>query len=393
MNNLLKCLLVFCLFLVPKISFSKTFIKLENQKALKSFLIKYPNSKLIHKSLLWVLVKEPLAEFQLTNVSRIEKEKNYRISNAKTPLNPKLWGMEREKVSEVWNRGLTGEGIVVAVVDTGVNYEHLGLSKNIWVNALEKNGKPGVDDDGNGFTDDVYGWDFYNYDNNPADDHSHGSHVAGTVAGYDKSINFYGVAKNAKIMSIKSHNKSGNGTEEAVVRSILYAADNGADVINCSWGGAPEAGERSELLLDAINYANEKGAVVVAAAGNESSDNDVTASYPANYQTDNLISVASIFKNGKLSYFSNYGANTVHIAAPGSNIYSVRYTGGYTHMSGTSMAAPFISGAAALIAEKLSREGLAKRPLDIREVMINEGKHTPELGNTTIGGEINLDGL
>jgi thermitase len=263
-------------------------------------------------------------------------------------IDSKLWGVTQIGAEKIWpsNRG---EGVLVAVVDTGVDRNHPALETQVARNSVEEMGEAGIDDDGNGFVDDIFGWDFEKGDNNTLDDQGHGSHVAGTIAGNLLEKNFCGVAPSAQILAVKTHSRTGESREDAVVKGILYAADRGAKVINCSWGGAPEAPDYSQVLFDAIEYANNKGALLVAAAGNDGSNNDTRPTYPANYELPNILTVAATTQGGKLAFLSNYGASTVKIAAPGQGIYSVRNQGGYVSQSGTSMAAPHAAGAAALV--------------------------------------------
>ena len=340
------------------------FLKFGSETSILSYLDQNPSAERVHKNLMWV--KTSSLDLNLSPaVVEVEKDRTYHVGpmilDAYDQPQKALWGIKRVAAPQAWAKGIDGSGVVVAVVDTGVNYNHPAISDNMWVNEAERNGKPGVDDDGNGFVDDIFGYNFVGNKAEPKDDMMHGSHVAGTIAGLNAKDSFYGVAPNARIMAVKSHSSKGEGTEESVVKGILYAADNGAKIINCSWGGAPEAEKESKVLFDAIVYAGSKGAVVIASAGNDSTNIDLEPSYPASYQTDNLIAVASTNSDDSLSYFSNYGKKTTHVAAPGSNIFSINYRGGYTQSSGTSMASPHVSGVAALILQNL-RNSLGREP-------------------------------
>jgi subtilisin family serine protease len=232
--------------------------------------------------------------------------------------------------------------VIVAIVDTGVQVDHPDLKNNIWVNTAEQGGKPGVDDDGNGYVDDVYGWDFRNNRPNAIDDNEHGTHCAGIIGAEMNGKGTVGVSPLVKIMPLKFLGADGSGDTATAIAAINYAVDNGAKVISNSWGG----GGRSQLLEEAITRAVAKGVLVVAAAGNSASNNDSVASYPANYP--GVISVASTDRNDALSSFSNYGSATTRIAAPGSDIYSTVIGSSYAYLSGTSMATPQVSGALAL---------------------------------------------
>ncbi|MCB8753135.1 S8 family serine peptidase [Planktothrix agardhii 1810] len=231
------------------------------------------------------------------------------------------------------------------MIDTGVDYDHPDLSANIWTNPGEIAGD-GIDNDSNGYIDDVRGWDFAYNDNNPMDVHGHGTHVAGTIAGKgNNGVGVTGVAWNAKIMPLKFLNDSGSGSLSNAILAINYATAKGVKLTNNSWGG----GGYTQALYDAINTAGQQGALFIAAAGNSSQNTDTTPAYPASYDLANIISVASTTRTDGLSWFSNYGATTVDLGAPGSDIYSAWPNSTYNTISGTSMASPHVTGAAALL--------------------------------------------
>lgn len=244
-----------------------------------------------------------------------------------------------------WTITKGSSDLIVAVIDTGVDYTHPDLAANIWVNEAEKNGIAGVDDDGNGYVDDVYGYDFAGKDADPMDGHGHGTHCAGNIGAVHNDSGIAGMMANVKIMSIKFLSDRGSGTTEDAILAVDYATRNGAKIMSNSWGG----GEYSEALKEAIQAASDAGIVFVAAAGNESANNDKRATYPANYEVDNVITVGAMEGKGKRSSFSNYGATKVHVFAPGSNIYSTVRGGRYQNMSGTSMATPLVSGGIGLL--------------------------------------------
>ena len=251
---------------------------------------------------------------------------------------------------EAWDITTGSRNVVVGIIDTGIDYTHPDLAANMWRNPGEIAGN-GIDDDGNGFVDDVYGWDFVNNDSDPMDDHGHGTHVAGTIAAVgDNATGTAGVAWSAQLMALKFLSGTGSGSLYDAVRAINYATmmrtRYGVNVLvtNNSWGG----GGYNQSLRDAIAAHGQAGILFVAAAGNNSSNNDTTPSYPAGYNLDNVLSVAATDNRDQLASFSNYGANTVHLAAPGVSILSARAGGGYQYMSGTSMATPHVTGAAVL---------------------------------------------
>ena len=272
------------------------------------------------------------------------------VSVAQTPNDPRLseqWALSKIGATQGWNSTAGTGQTIVAVIDTGVDFTHPDLAANIWINRGEiaANGR---DDDGNGYTDDVRGYDFSGNDANPMDETGHGTHVAGIVGAVgNNGAGVSGVNGRAKIMALRFMDADGNGFTSDAVRAIDYAIRNGAKILNNSWGGMTP----DPTLAAAIERARAAGVIVVVAAGNETANNDTTASYPAAYarQSNNVVAVASTDANDRLSYFSNYGSQTVKIAAPGESILSTALGGGYTTKSGTSMATPIISGALALL--------------------------------------------
>jgi subtilisin family serine protease len=250
---------------------------------------------------------------------------------------------------EAWAKQTGNRSVLVAVIDTGVDYNHEDLQANMWRNPGESGGgkeNNGIDDDGNGFRDDYRGWNFVLNSNDPFDDNDHGTHVSGTLGAVGNNAKgVVGVNWEVTIMPLKFLNRDGSGTSADAAEAIIYAANMGAAISSNSWGG----GEDSQAIEDAIRYANTKGMLFVAAAGNESSNNDAVDSYPANYNIPNVISVASNDQNDNLSSFSNYGRTKVHLSAPGSSILSCRPNNLYQSLSGTSMATPHVAGAAALV--------------------------------------------
>jgi subtilisin family serine protease len=250
---------------------------------------------------------------------------------------------------EAWDRETGSSKIIVGVVDTGVDYTHRDLQGNIWINEIELNGDEGVDDDGNGYIDDIYGYDFINNDSDPKDDHGHGTHCSGTIAAKgNNGLDITGVCWDARIMGLKFLSSSGRGPTSDAVEAFYYAVNNGADVLSNSWRG----GGYSQSMEDAINYAYSQGVLVVASAGNKGT---TSTQYPAFYE--HVIAVAATNSNDDKAPFSTYG-DWVEIAAPGVDILSLRASGtsmgtvynSYTTIaSGTSMACPHVSGACALL--------------------------------------------
>ncbi|MEH2052392.1 S8 family peptidase [Nostoc sp.] len=253
------------------------------------------------------------------------------------------WGADLVKAPEVWAHGYTGKGVVVAVLDTGVDYNHEDLSNNIWTNSKEIPGN-GIDDDGNGYVDDSSGWNFSDNNNNILDKNGHGTHVSGTIAGENNNYGVTGIAYDAKIMPVKVLNDSGSGSYTSIAKGIHYAVDNGANVINLSLGG----GSSNRTLESAINYASSKGVIVVMAAGN---DGDSSPGYPARYAYKSGIAVGAVDRNNNMPDFSNRsGTNEIsYVTAPGVKVYSSVPNNQYATYSGTSMATPHVAGIVALM--------------------------------------------
>jgi|GEM_PF-1187221 len=258
-----------------------------------------------------------------------------------TPNNPgyaQQWGMAAIDAPAAWAVTTGTPATIVAVLDTGIDLSNPAFLGRIWVNP-DTSGR-------DGYKYAFYGWNFIAGNNNVSDDNGHGTHVTGILAAAGNTgVGIAGVNWNTRIMPLKVLDSKGDGSTDAAVSAVYYAVNHGAKVINASWGGDGY----SQAMLDALNYANSKGVVFVTAAGNEASNNDVTTTYPASYRTPNELVVAAVDKSGKLANYSNWGAKTVDLAAPGTDIYST-VPGGFDTYSGTSMATPFVSGSVALLA-------------------------------------------
>jgi subtilisin family serine protease len=275
-----------------------------------------------------------------------------------------MWGLSNTGASggtanvdvdapEAWTVTEGRSDVVVVVMDTGVSQTHLDLKSRLWENPREVPNN-NIDDDKNGFIDDWRGWDFIDNDNLPSDGHMHGTHVAGTIAA-EKNNNrgVVGVAPGVSVVSMRVLNSQGAGDSAGVMKAMQYAIalrKSGVNirVINLSLGGGDSSDSFKQTLVDL----DRAGILVVAAAGNETNNNDAKPTYPANYDVPNVVSVAAVDSKGLLASFSNYGAKSVDLAAPGVSIWSTFPFGFYFFLDGTSMAAPHVSGVAALVFSK-----------------------------------------
>jgi subtilisin family serine protease len=289
-------------------------------------------------------------EDKLVPIAYVPNDPSYSSSGSWGQAYDDLWGLKKLGTPSAWDVA-RGEGVVVAVVDTGVDYTHPDIDDNVWSNAGEVAGN-GVDDDGNGFVDDHRGWDFVGAtwrqpieDNDPQDVHGHGTHVAGIAAAEgDNGIGVVGVAWKARVMALKGIADDGFGPESKLARAIVYATDNGADIINASFGSEG----LDATLGEAVAYAHAHGVVFVAAAGNDG--RNTSSFYPAGFP--GAIAVAALDPADQKASFSNYGTR-IDVTAPGWDILSLRRAnGGYVRFFGTSMAAPHVSGLAALVVER-----------------------------------------
>jgi subtilisin family serine protease len=277
-----------------------------------------------------------------------------------------------------WNITTGSDEVVIAVIDTGVLLTHPDLKDNIWENPGEV--IDGIDNDNNGYIDDIHGWDFYSDDNDPTDENSHGSHCAGIIAGVgNNSVGITGVMWNAKIMPLRFLDERGSGDTADAIEAIIYARNNGADIISNSWGG----GGYSVALEDAIR---DFAGPAICSAGNKGYNTDVIPSYPGSYSLDNIITVAATDSSDLRASFSNYGPVSVDVGAPGVNIYSTVTGNSYTYKRGTSMAAPYVSGLAGLILSLNSTLSAT----EVKDLIIDNVDPLASLSSTTVsGGRIN----
>lgn len=283
---------------------------------------------------------------------------------------------------EAWDITTGSREVLVGVIDTGVDRSHPDLLANMWTNPREIPGNR-IDDEGNGFVDDTNGWDFFANDNNPMDEEGHGTHCAGTIGGVGNNVaGVTGVCWQVSIVGLRFLGPSGGSTSDAI-EAVNYSRDLGVDLTSNSWGG----GGFSSLLQTAISSADAAEQLFIAAAGNDGANVDLSPQYPAGYALNNIVSVASSTSSDTRSSFSNYGATTVDLAAPGSSIYSTVPGSSYATYSGTSMATPHVSGAVALlksIAPLMTAAEIKTRLMDTVDPV------TAFATNTVAGGRLNV---
>ncbi len=283
----------------------------------------------------------------------------------------------------IYNGG--SRDVVIALIDTGIDYSHEDLTDALWVNTDEIAGN-GIDDDRNGYVDDVYGWNFYHNSNQvyTGSEDDHGTHGAGTIAAAsNNNTGISGVvnSEHVKIMSLKALGGSvGSGTTADIIRALQYAETNGASICNLSLGSS----FNDRALYQAIAGSSM---LFIVAAGNDSANTDQAPCYPASYDLDNIISVANLNYDGTLHYSSNYGVSSVDLAAPGSYILSTTPGNGYSYMTGTSMAAPMVTAAAAMLYSYHEDITLA----DVKEILLYSAQQMDALtGNISTGGMLDL---
>jgi len=301
------------------------------------------------------------------------------------PALQQAWGVDKSNALKAWEITQGSDKIVVAVIDTGCDLKHEDLSGNYWVNVKESKKPDGIDNDENGFIDDYYGWNFSGNNHDLTDNHGHGTHIAGIIGALaNNGKGIVGISPRVKIMCLKYYDpKAPSDHLKNTVAAIHYAIKMGAQIINYSGGGLePSPEERA-----AIELAEKKGILFVAAAGNERSNSDLHKYYPADYGLSNIISVTAINPSSQVLPSSNYGTQTVDIAAPGQNILSTLPGSSYGFMTGTSQATAFVTGAAVLV--------MARHPefsyLEVKKYILATGDVEPSLiAKTRTSRQLNL---
>jgi subtilisin family serine protease len=317
------------------------------------------------------------------------------VHTAVTPDDPGFdmqWGLHDSNDTDIdapaaWDMSHDASNVVVAVVDSGLDYRHEDLVENVWQNPGES--ANGSDDDGDGYVDDLHGINCIDGSGDPNDDEGHGTHVAGTIGAVGgNAIGVTGVAWRTQLMALKFIGADGNGWDSDAIECLDYAimmkTTRGVNVrvINASWGSS----DFDPALRDALQAAQNAGILTVAAAGNSGANHDLQAFYPASFALDGVIAVAATTQTGALASFSDYGSTTVQIAAPGQFILSTLPGDRYGYLSGTSMASPHVAGAAALVASQ--SPGISVHELRMR--LLDTADRTPALKNSVVSGRLNL---
>ena len=275
------------------------------------------------------------------------RKRKFNLGNLYSVKDPERlkWHLNITRTEQAQKISKGNKNIIVAIIDTGIDTHHPDLKDNLWINHKEKTGIPGVDDDNNGYIDDIHGWNFPDNNNNVRDRHGHGTHVAGIIGGKGKKC-YPGIAPEVSLMILKYYHPSASGNEnlENTIKSIRYAINNGAHIINFSGGGSEPNAREEEVIIDAF----EKQIVFVTAGGNEHSDTKDKPYYPASYNLPNIFAVGATNEQDEHSHFSNKGADiTAH--APGTKIYSTLPSSRCGFLTGTSQSTPIFTGGAVLV--------------------------------------------
>lgn len=333
---------------------------------------------------------------------------NFSASAPRDPLYGSLWGLNNSGSNEpgssgapsgsqgvigadvgaeaAWDITRGSKNVRIAIIDTGIDYNHPDLKNQIWTNPKEIAGN-GIDDDQNGYIDDIHGWNAVAANGNPMDGNAHGTHCAGTIgAEHNNGVGVAGVMADVQMLAVKFLGDDGSGSLANAVIAIDYATKQNVDIMSNSWGG----GGFSQALEDSIKAASVKGILFVAAAGNDAANNDSSPHYPSNYNVENVISVAAHTNADQLASFSCYGKRTVHVAAPGHNILSSTPGSNYKVFSGTSMATPHVSGGLGLLIAKEGRLPTA----EVRNRLMATSTPTSVYQRKVLGGgRMNLSNL
>lgn len=353
---------------------------------LQSFVVKAPASSSSTKT-----VADFERELILKNAQKISQKAGAKESKVlfNDPNIPEKWGLKKTEATRAWEVTQGSKDINVCIIDTGADIHHKDLKENLWVNSGETGpdskgrdkSKNGIDDDGNGYIDDVHGWNFVHNNNNLTDTHGHGTHIAGIIgARGGNNFGISGVSPRVSLMILKYYDPNTNNLENTI-KAIKYCVQNRAHIINYSGGGI----EYSQKEYASIKEAEKKGILFVSAAGNEKSNSDEKGKhyYPADYELSNIISVTAINdapkEATKVLASSNYGVRTVDLAAPGENIYSTLPGNSFGNMTGTSQATAFVTGVAALIMAN-NREFSAA---DVKKYVLRNGDEHPNLASKT----------
>ncbi len=330
-------------------------------------------------------------------ISNVSAERDFLVFSGDIPNDPSfgmLWGLQNTGQSggtadadidapEAWEIAIGSRDVVIGIIDSGIDRTHPDLAANMWTNPGEI-AENGIDDDGNGFVDDVHGWDFYADDNNPHDENGHGTHCAGTIGAVGgNGIGVAGVNWEVSMVALRFLDALGSGYSSDAIDAVNYARTLGLDLTSNSWGG----GGYSSVLEAAIRAAGDVGMFFIAAAGNDNVNNDVSPYYPSSYDLDCIIAVASSDRNDSRSSFSCYGLISVDLAAPGTDIYSTVPNGSYGIKSGTSMATPHVAGAVALIKSVAPMMTIP----DLKSLLLDHVDPLPAFnGKCVSGGRLNL---